>query len=410
MVGMSEVCSAADVVITSEQKGTEVIALGYVEFHCVKGNPGAVPYAPGTVLTEDLNFSGRFKVRFSPTFDTTAVTLLKQDGALAYLRGNYTLENGQYTLHCELVDLDSGSVILQKDYSGPQAQLRMAAHQFADELVYQLFGEKGIAQTRITYVNKQPGGKEIEIMDYDGADAHQVTRNKSINLTPIFLGAKDKVLFTSYAAGAPQFFSADMTASKTMEVYVSAGMNSAPSYNALDQEIVYASTMEGNTQLFRRPLSGGKAARLTFSEGIDTSPSWSPNGYEIVFVSDRAGKPMLFIIDRDGSNLRRLTYDFNYYGSPSWSPKGDRIAFVALDSGGTDFNVYTITPEGKDVEQLTRGAGSNESPSWSPDGRHITFMSTRTGSPEIFVMAADGSDPRRLTFSGGNSMPSWSDY
>ena len=400
---------AADVVITSEQKGAEVLSLGYVEFQCLKGDPKQASFPPGTVLVDDLTFSHRFKVQFSPTFDAAAKALFKQDGALAYLRGSYTLVNGQYTLDCELIDIDSGQVIVKKSYSGPREQLRQAAHQFADELVFQLFGEKGIAQTRITYVNKRPGGKEIAIMDYDGANAREVSPNKSINLTPIFLGAKDQILYTSYAAGVPQFFQADMTASKTSHVFASAGMNSSPGYNRMDKEIVYASTMDGNSEIYRRPVDGGKPVRLTFSEGIDTSPSWSPNGYEIVFVSDRSGKPMLYIMDRDGSNMRRITFDYDYCGSPVWSPKGDRIAFVALE-GGNNFNVYTITPEGKDAVKLTNDAGSNESPSWSPDGRHLGFMSTRTGSPEIFVMGTDGSEPKRLTYSGGNSMPSWSDY
>ena len=400
---------AADVVITSEQKGAEVLSLGYVEFPCIKGDARAVPYPPGTVLVDDLHFSGRFRVQFSPTFDAAAQARFKQDGALAYLRGNYSIENGQYTLNCELIDIDSGQAILKKSYSGPKEQLRQAVHQFADELVFQLFGEKGIAQTRITYVLKKSTGKEVLIMDYDGANTHAVTSNRSINLTPIFLGAKDKILYTTYAAGAPQFFQADASASTTRQMFNSAGMNSAPNYNKTDKEIVYASTMDGNSEIYRRPVYGGKPVRLTFFEGIDTSPSWSPNGYEIVFVSDRNGKPMLYIMDRDGSNLRRITFDLDYNGSPAWSPKGDRIAFVALD-GGNNFNIYTMTPEGKNPVKLTSDAGSNESPSWSPDGRHIVFMSTRTGSPEIFVMGADGSEPKRITFTGGNSMPSWSDY
>ena len=83
---------------------------------------------------------------------------------------------------------------------------------------------------------------------------------------------------------------------------------------------------------------------------------------------------------------------------------------LQMTYGGNNFNIYTMTPEGKNPVKLTSDAGSNESPSWSPDGRHLVFMSTRTGSPEIFVMGADGSEPKRITFTGGNSMPSWSDY
>ncbi len=400
---------AADVVITSEQKGAEVISLGYIEFSCVKGDPNSAPRSPGLVLVDDLAFSGHFRVQSAAKLDSASKAKFKQDGALAYLQGEYELNGGQYELRCELLDIDSGQNILKKKYSGPKEQLRLAAHQFADEMVSQLLGEKGIAQTRIVYVNKRPGGKEILVMDYDGANVREVSRNKSINLCPIFLGAKDKILFTSYAAAMPQFFLADFTAAKpAWQVYASKGMHSAPSYNRMDREIAYASTVDGNSEIYRRTVEGGKPARLTFSESIDTSPSWSPNGYEIVFMSDRGGKPMLYIMDRDGSNLRRITYDFDYCGSPAWSPKGDRIAFAAMDEGN-NFNVFTISPDGKDAVKLTTGTGSNESPAWSPDGRHLAFMSTRTGSPEIFLMHVDGREPRRITFSGGNSMPSWSD-
>jgi TolB protein len=277
-------------------------------------------------------------------------------------------------------------------------------------MVYQLFGEKGIAQTRVAYVNKRTGGKEIRVMDYDGANVRDVTKNKSINLGAIFLGSKSRVLFTSYAEGMPKFFQADLTTRATAAIYASKrGMLSAPSYNRLDKEVAYASTQDGNSEIYRRPVDGGKATRLTFAGGIDTSPSWSPNGYEIVFMSDRSGKPMLYVMDRDGSNLRRITYDFDYCGSPAWSPKGDRIAFAAMDEGN-NLNIHTISPDGKVPVKLTSGAGSNESPSWSPDGRHIAFMSTRTGSPEIFMMRVDGKETRRVSFTGGNSMPSWSDY
>ena len=48
-------------------------------------------------------------------------------------------------------------------------------------------------------------------------------------------------------------------------------------------------------------------------------------------------------------------------------------------------------------------------PAWSPDGRRIVFTSTRDGDPEVYVMNADGSEPRRLTTTPGrDAHPSWS--
>jgi TolB protein len=402
--------SAADVVITSEQQSAEVVALGFTDIRCVQGEPGSLPYLPGSVLKDDLEFSGRFKLTTAPQFDSSSKTEFKQAGALAYIQGKYTLVGSQFTFECDLLDIDTQEKILGKKFNGSSATLRQSVHQFADEMVWQLFGERGIARSKMAFVSKRAGNKEIIAMDYDGFGTQDITRNKTINLTPIFLGTKDKVLFTSYLAGMPNLYVADVTSRSIQPLFKSKFMCSAPSFNKLDKDVVYASSNDGNSEIYRRPADGtGKATRLTFHGGIDTSPSWSPNGYEIVFMSDRSGKPMLYIMDRDGANVRRITYDQEYYGSPAWSPKGDRIACSVMDEGN-NFSIWSIGADGNDPRKLTSGGGSNESPTWSPDSRHIAYMSTRTGSSEIWVMRADGTEPRRLSFTGGNSMPSWSDF
>ena len=402
---------SADVVITLEHKAEEVLALGMIDFICAKGNASSVDFTPHGVITWDLEFSGRFKVRPAPRLDDGAKTVMKEDGALAYVKGEYTLEGDNFTLNCELIDLETGERILGKKYSGKKPELRLAAHKFSDELVHQLFGEKGIAQTRIAYVSKRTGNKEIMVMDYDGARVEEITKNKNINLSPAWMDGKARLIYTTYAAtgGQPQFYLKDFETGKNGLYFASKGMNTAGGYNRMDKELVYSSSLDGNPEIYRRGHPDGKPVKLTFSGAIDVSPSWSPNGYEIVFISDRSGKPMLYVMDRDGSNLRRITYEGDYYGSPSWSPKGDRIAFSGIDEGN-NMNIFTITPDGKEMLKLTSGAGSNENPSWSPDGRKLVFMSTRTGSAEIFMMDADGKNQKRISFSGGNSMPRWSDY
>jgi TolB protein len=400
---------AADVVITSEQKGAETITLGFTDFKCTKGDANSIAFNPGVVVAWDLDFSGRFKVKSAPLYDSTSKGMFKSEGALAYVRGEFTLEGDGYNLVCDLIDLETGEKIISKKYSGKKLELRTAAHKFSDEMVYQLFGEKGISQTRIVYVSKRTGNKEIAVMDYDGANVMDITKNKSINLMPCWVEGKGKLLYTSYAGGQPQFYLKDFESGKQGVFFTSKGMNTSPAYNKMDKEIVYASTMDGNSEIYRRTFPEGKSQRLTFSGSIETSPSWSPNGYEIVFISDRGGKPYLYIMDRDGSNLRAITHEGDYFGSPAWSPKGDRIAYASMDEGN-NMNIMTISPDGKDPVKLTTASGSNENPSWSPDGRHIVFMSTRTGGSEIFMMHADGTSQKRISFSGGNFMPKWSDY
>src|SRR5690606_30771875 len=201
-------------------------------------------------------FSGRFRVRRAPAFTPGAKVLFGEDGALAYVRGEYALEGERYALLAELVDLESGEVILRRRYAGPRDEQRDAAHRFSDEMVYQLFGEKGVARTRIAYVNRRAGAKEIWVMDYDGAGPRAVTRNGSINLNPVFTGEKNQLLVTSYLHGKPQFYLSDAERGGLEPVFGARGMSSAPAYNRHDRELAYASTADGNSEIYRRAMDG----------------------------------------------------------------------------------------------------------------------------------------------------------
>ena len=59
------------------------------------------------------------------------------------------------------------------------------------------------------------------------------------------------------------------------------------------------------------------------------------------------------------------------------------------------FDVETST-----LAQLTRGEGLNINPFFSPDGSLIAFQSDRDGRLEVWLMNADGSQPRQLTSTG----------
>jgi len=52
----------------------------------------------------------------------------------------------------------------------------------------------------------------------------------------------------------------------------------------------------------------------------------------------------------------------------------------------------------------------NISPVWNPrTGREIAFTSDRDGSPQIYIMDADGTNVKRLVQEGGHAVePSWS--
>jgi Tol biopolymer transport system component len=46
---------------------------------------------------------------------------------------------------------------------------------------------------------------------------------------------------------------------------------------------------------------------------------------------------------------------------------------------------------------LTNLISHNGEPNWSPDSRHIAFDTRVRGNADIFVISAEGSQPRALT-------------
>jgi len=74
------------------------------------------------------------------------------------------------------------------------------------------------------------------------------------------------------------------------------------------------------------------------------------------------------------------------------SPDGRWIVFDLLG------HIYRMPVAGGLAQCLTQGSGValNMHPRFSPNGREIAFVSDRSGQANVWIMAADGADPRPL--------------
>ena len=92
----------------------------------------------------------------------------------------------------------------------------------------------------------------------------------------------------------------------------------------------------------------------------------------------------------------------------------NRILFGS-DRDGTP-EIYVMDADGANLVRLTTDAWVQISPvtkvaslAWSPDGTRIAFIADKAGDQRIFVMNADGTDLVRLTdHPAGNGSPAWS--
>ncbi|HJQ33102.1 MAG TPA: winged helix-turn-helix domain-containing protein [Pyrinomonadaceae bacterium] len=201
-------------------------------------------------------------------------------------------------------------------------------------------------------------------------------------------------------------------------------------------------------------------AVLDYEGGFSVDgPAWSPDGKTILVPTQsyngrRAYADVVAVNVEDGARRTLLGGRWNWIGQLTWLADGSGVVLTAWDSGSevlsdqiwlmsypsgearrvtNDVNGYLgvgvsadariiaasestparsfwVAPGGDwtQARRITNGSGESYSErlglAWTPDGR-IVYSTRRGGSPGVWVMEADGSGQRQLTFGGADSQP-----
>jgi Tol biopolymer transport system component/DNA-binding winged helix-turn-helix (wHTH) protein len=168
-----------------------------------------------------------------------------------------------------------------------------------------------------------------------------------------------------------------------------------------------AGGQERVVQIWQFPYPGGEARRVTNDLSIYEWLSLTGDSSTLAAVTSQTKTNIWLAPVGDSGRAHPVTSGSGINETClTWTPDG-RIVYHSNASGTDD--IWMTGADGSDRKQLTSNARINQCPAVSPDGRFVVFLSDRTGSPHLWRMNLDGGDQRQLTNGpGGEQSPQFS--
>ena len=177
-----------------------------------------------------------------------------------------------------------------------------------------------------------------------------------------------------------------------------AGLEQFPAISPDGRSVAFAAGVETRRQIFVRLVAGGTPLEITHDAADHQLPRWAPDSSSIVYFSPAVPGEMrgtLWEVPALGGAPRRIADSLG--GGADVSVADGRLAFfrlaenrIQLVTSARDTSTVHVVAQFPPVTYYL-------SPRWSPDGKWIAFQRGDSIRFDIFVVPANGGEPRQLT-------------
>lgn len=369
------------------------------------------------VVRNDLTNSGQFRV--IPSANQTQKPLQSVDynswrqlGVNTVVLGTVKSILGLYTVHIELIDVYTKTVLLNKTYTVRETQLRQLAHKISDAVYQKLTGVRGIFSTKLAYIlvqNHQGVSQyRLEVCDADGFNPRTLLVSPMPLMSPAWSPDGSQIAYVSFEHHRAAIYSQDVASGQRIKISDAPGINGAPAFAPDGTKMALVLTRTGYPKIYIKNLISGKLKQLTKGWSIDTEPNFAPDGKSLLFTSNRGGTPQIYRYNLQTAKVDRVTFSGNYNARARFFPSQKAIVMLHRESGL--FGIATQNLATGRVEVLTR-ANSDESPSLAPNGRMVIYATQYGGKGVLAMVSTDGRVQLRLPARDGNVQePAWSPF
>lgn len=226
---------------------------------------------------------------------------------------------------------------------------------------------------QIIFVSSRTGSGDIWIMNNDGSNQKQLTKNiDGSKWNPAWSPDGKKISFVLIRTDNVEIWTMNSDGGNQKELINNLNGNHEPMWSPDGKKISFQ--VVPLEEFWIVNSDGNKEIPLTKIQGVIVSKVfWLPDGNRILYKNESNLFPYnsIWTVDSNGSNRRRLTADNEDILDFSLSSDGKNIAYIigediwTMDSNGNNKKVLFINKKNDFISR---------SLSWSPDSRIISFI------------------------------------
>jgi len=367
------------------------------------GSRRAAPEAPMTAVPL-VTYTGEWDFAFAPLFSPVQQPSFSPDGneiAFAWNRG----KEGSYDIYRKMI--------------GPGEPLRLTTDPAAD--MNPAWSPDGRI---IAFLRDLESGKyAVYLVPALGGPERRLTEAESggiLNWSP-----DNKWLVISDGEPLGLHLVSVETGEKRRLTHPSRGYDLYASFSPDGRTLAFVRILTlGVSDVYRVSLTAdlqpsGEPERLTYENRYILSPVWTRGGKELLYsdgtwwCSGRAVRRLDLSASKGPAGYPTVQEPFGEDATDlAVSPAGRRLVYTRnfVDTNIYRFELLDKSGRVGSPQKFIASTRDDSGPAYSPDGKSIVFYSSRSGTQEIWLCNADGSNPRQLTSMGGplTGDPSWS--